>query len=218
MVLGSVSNAHAEGFELGARTGYAIAMGKVVDKTNGDLSDSISGMIPFQLDVGYRVIPKLMVGGYVMYGFGFNGDRLQKLCDSEKAAGIDASCSSHDVRLGLQAQYHFIPDGSVDPWLGAGVGYEWLSFGVEAKANGVSSDISSTGHGFEFINLQGGADFSVAPGFGLGPFLSLSVGQYSTESTSCSGSCLASSSESKDIDKKAMHQWLTLGVRGTFVL
>jgi hypothetical protein len=83
----------------------------------------------------------------------------------------------------------------------------------------VNADVSSTGHGFELINLQGGADFSVAPGFALGPFLSLSVGQYSKASTSCSGNgCSAFDSQSDDIKEKALHEWLTLGVRGTLVL
>ncbi len=221
VVLGGVSPAHAEGFELGARTGYGIPLGKAVDQgTNNDLSDSISGMIPLQLDVGYRVIPSLMVGGYVMYGFGFTGDALSKSCDSLQGLGAtDVSCGVHDVRLGIQAQYHILPKGSVDPWVGAGIGYEWLTFGIDISNAGQSSNVSSTGHGFEFINLQGGADFSVAPGFGLGPFLSLSVGQYSKSSSSCDGSgCDGLNTSSRDIDKKALHQWLTLGVRGTFVL
>jgi outer membrane protein W len=216
VVLGSVSTAQAaEGFELGARVGYGIPMGKVNDDgTNDKLSQAISGMVPLQLDLGYRVIPNLMVGAYFMYGIGFAGDTITKLCDQAKAGGIDATCSAHDVRLGAQVQYHISPDGQIDPWLGAGIGYEWLTFGFE----GAGTTISSTGHGFEFINLQGGADFSVAPNFGLGPFLSLSVGQYSKASGDCSGNCGGITTSSEEIDKKAMHEWLTLGVRGTFVL
>jgi hypothetical protein len=78
-------------------------------------------------------------------------------------------------------------------------------------------DLSSTGKGFEFINLHGGLDFNLSPGFGLGPFLSFSVGQYSSTSTSCSGSCTGLTAESGDVADKAVHQWLLLGVRGTFV-
>jgi hypothetical protein len=221
VVLGAASNAHAEGFELGARIGYGIPLGKISEEstTDNDLSDGISGMIPLQLDLGYRVIPPLMIGGYVMYGFGMTGDALSKSCDRAKSLGADASCSAHDVRLGLQVQYHIMPEGKVDPWVGAGIGYEWLTVGVDLSGGGASQEQSSTGGGFEFINLQGGADFSVAPGFGLGPFLSLSVAQYSTISSSCDGDgCGTIDSVSKDIDKKAMHEWLTLGVRGTFVL
>lgn len=220
VVLGSVSSAHAEGFELGARLGYGIPMGKLADDgADSDLSNYISGMVPLQLDVGYRVIPNLMVGGYFMYGFGITGDSLDKSCDAAKALGVDASCSAHDLRLGLQAQYHFMPEGDVDPWLGAGLGYEWLSFGVDVSSGGVSQKNTITGRGFEFINLQGGVDFPLAPNFGLGPFLSFSVGQYSKASTDCSGTgCDPTDSGSQDIDNKAMHEWLTIGARGTFVL
>lgn len=220
LVLGTVSTARAEGFELGARVGYAFPMGKLSDQgTNNSLADAVSGMVPLQLDIGYRVLPSLMVGGYVMYGFGIVSDTIDKQCDALKALGADATCSAHDVRLGLQAQYHFAPKASLDPWLGAGIGYEWLTFGVHAARAGVSNDTSVTGKGFEFINLQGGVDFAVAPGLGLGPFLSFSVGQYGESSTSCDGAgCDASDSTSQDIDDKALHQWLTLGVRGTFVL
>jgi hypothetical protein len=83
----------------------------------------------------------------------------------------------------------------------------------------MQADQSSTGKGFEFINLQGGLDFKVAPGLALGPFLSFSIGQYSSASVSCSGNaCGGFASASDDIDEKAPHQWLLLGVRGTFVV
>lgn len=219
-VLGSVSNARAEGFELGARLGYGIPMGKITGGTgDNDLSSGISGMVPLQLDLGYRVIPSLMVGGYFMYGFGITGDTIQKICDAGEAAGADVSCSSHDLRLGLQAHYHILPDETVDPWVGAGIGYEWLGFGIDQSVGGASQTVSVLGHGWEFINLQTGADFSLAPGIALGPFLSLSVAQYSKTTTSCDGTgCTADDSMSEDIDKTAMHEWLMLGVRGDFVL
>jgi hypothetical protein len=216
VVLGSVSTAQAaEGFELGARLGYGIPLGKISDQgTNNKLSDNMAGMVPLQLDLGYRVIPSLMVGAYFMYGFGITGGNFADTCDKL----TDTSCSMHDMRLGAQVQYHFMPDQSTDPWLGAGIGYEWLTQSID----GGGGKLSTTVNGFEFINLQGGVDFSVAPNFGLGPFLLFSVAQYGEGSVSCSGAatslCGGGDSVSKDIDKTAMHQWLLLGVRGTFVL
>ena len=229
-VLASVESAHAEGFELGARAGYGIPLGKAeADETvggttvNNDLSKGVSGMIPLQLDVGYRVIPSLMVGGYVMYGFGFLGSQISDSCDKAKAqataTGGDVSCGVHDVRLGIQLNYHFTPDASVDPWIGAGFGYEWLSLSESATVLGQTVDISGTLHGWELLNLQGGVDFSVAPKFGLGPFASFSLAQYGKTSSSCSGSaCGATTTESKDITNTAMHEWLLLGIHGAFVL
>ncbi len=208
--VGAASRAEAkEGFEIGGRLGYAIPMGKTQDDPDADVSDTLSGMIPLQLDIGYRVIPALMVGGYAQYGFGIVGGRLGDLCDASSA-----DCGAHDVRLGVQLQYHLSPSEQIDPWLGAGIGYEWLTY----TTSGGGTDVSTTGHGFEFLMLQGGVDFPVGDGYGIGPFVSFSLGQFGSYSQSCDGQCLGFSGQSGDIDKKALHEWLTLGVRGTFVL
>jgi hypothetical protein len=89
------------------------------------------------------------------------------------------------------------------PWIGAGLGYEWLrlsSSGGEEAVNGTLS-------GFEFVNLQGGVDFKPLDdtNFGVGPFLAFSLAQYST------------AADGGDIRDKTLHEWLNLGVRGTFV-
>jgi Autotransporter beta-domain len=218
-VLGTASSAHAEGFELGARVGYGIPLGEAVEAS--DLSDSVKGLIPLQLDLGYRVTPALSIGGYLMYGIGFLGDQVSDVCDSrDDVPGVSVTCSARDVRVGLQAHYHFAPRKKLDPWLGAGIGYEWLSFGTETSGGGQQVDVSSTGKGFELINLQGGLDFRPAPGLGLGPFLSFSVGQYSSTSASCSGNACGDFAleGDGDIDDKGFHQWLMLGIRGTFVI
>jgi hypothetical protein len=217
-VLGTTSRASAGGFELGARLGYGIPLGKADD--NSDLSDAISGMIPLQLDLGYRVSPAFSIGGYVMYGIGFVGDDISKTCDNaDDVPGVSASCSARDVRLGVQAQFHFLPKKKLDPWLGAGLGYEWTTVSEDIAGGGREADFSLTAKGFEFINLQGGLDFKVAPGVALGPFLSFSIGQYSSTSSSCSGNaCAGLTTDSGDIDDKALHQWLLLGIRGTFVV
>jgi hypothetical protein len=217
-VLGTTSRARAGGFELGARVGYGIPLGKADD--DSDLSDGVSGMVPLQLDLGYRVSPAFSIGGYVMYGIGFAGDDVSKSCDNaDDVPGVDASCTARDVRLGIQGQFHFLPKKKLDPWLGAGIGYEWLTVGADISGGGREADLSTTAKGFEFINLQGGLDFKVAPGLALGPFLSFSIGQYSSTSSSCSGNaCTGITTESGDIDDKAAHQWLLLGVRGTFVV
>jgi hypothetical protein len=217
-VLGTTSSARAGGFELGARAGYGIPLGQADE--DDDLSDGITGMIPLQLDVGYRVTPAFSLGGYAMYGFGIAGDDISEACDDlDDLPGVSASCSTRDVRLGMQAQYHFSPRQDLDPWLGAGFGYEWLTMGFEASGGGEEFDVSVTGKGFEFINLQGGVDFTLAPGFALGPFLSFSVAQYSSTSSSCSGSaCGDGDSDDGDIEEKALHHWLQLGIRGTFVI
>ena len=85
------------------------------------------------------------------------------------------SCSAKDLRLGLNVHYHFSPGESFDPWVGLGAGYEWLV--LDESAGGVS--VSETASGFEFGNLQLGGDFAVAPNFGIGPFFTFTLAQYS---------------------------------------
>jgi hypothetical protein len=194
------------GLELGLRTGYAHAMGKVTDQgTNPNMSNFVTGNVPLWFDLGYRVTPNVLIGGYFQYGFGFPGD----LADGCGESGV--SCSLPVVRLGAQVHYHVQPFEVVDPWFGLGFGYEWATLSAtEANTSG-SLGVS----GFEFVNLQAGISFGLgdAKKFALGPFVAFSLAQYS--SVSCGGILAGRCPE--DVDEKALHEWLTFGVRGTFV-
>ena len=95
------------------------------------------------------------------------------------------------------------------PWVGLGLGYEWM--GVTESTNGGTMTFGE--NGFEFITLQGGGDYFVAPNFAIGPFLSLSFARYSTVTADFAGT-----STSMDVRNPAVHEWLQLGVRGTFSL
>ena len=177
--------------KLGLRLGYGLPSGKL-SSDGGKMSDAFSGQVPIWLDAGYMVTPNVLVGLYGQYGF-----VSVKNCDS------GASCSAHDLRIGVQGQYHFTPDQSIDPWLGLGVGYE--SLGFSESAGGLSVDGSAKG--WEFLNLQGGVDFQVIPALTVGPFLSFSLDQFS--STTLAGT-------SADISSKALHEWIVFGAKGTF--
>jgi outer membrane protein W len=174
--------------KLGLRLGYGIPMGDAAK--DASLSDSVSGMIPIWLDLGYMVTPNIMVGLYGHYGIVMLNSDISDACDA-----ADVDCSASSIRFGLQGQYHVSPGESVNPWFGLGIGYEMLNFKSPV------GDANTTG--FEFANLQAGADFAVADNIGLGPFASFSLGQFS-------------SVEGEDIEEKAMHMWLVLGVRGMF--
>jgi hypothetical protein len=195
------------GIDLGLRTGYGFAMGSAVK--NGDLSDGVKGQVPIWVDAGYRFTPNIMAGLYFSYGFGIKGDHL---CPSP------LDCSVHDMRLGVQGQYRFSPDQDWDPWLGVGLGFEWLGTSADGSAGGVHASASTTFSGFEFLDLQGGADYSISEQFGLGPFISFSLAQYNSASTSCSGAAAGVCGADGDIHDKALHEWLMLGLRGVFVL
>jgi opacity protein-like surface antigen len=201
------ARAEDTGFEAGLRVGYGIPLGDAV--ANGKLSDAIEGQFPFIIDVGCRVIPNLFVGLYGQYGFAWARGDNADVCDSSG----DISCSAHDIRLGIEAQFHFRPRQDLDPWIGIGLGFEWLSASIESG----STELSSTLSGFEFFNLQAGLDIAVAEHFYLGPFLNLSLAQFSSLSVECSSvSCNGQFGVSGDIEDKAMHEWLLIGVRGAY--
>lgn len=175
------------GVEVGSRLGYSFPTGDI--RSGLALTNVVSGMVPLQLDLGYRVNPTWFVGVYGQYGFVLLKD-----------ATCATHCSAHDVRFGLEAQYHLMPLKAVDPWAGLGVGYELLP--VSGSIGGQSA--SQTLKGMEFVNLSFGADFKIAPALGVGPFLGLSIGEFS------------SFGDLGAISGKGVHLWLTLGVRSVF--
>jgi hypothetical protein len=189
------------GVELGVRTGYSLPFGKGGADATRDLKEGIAGAIPLWLDLGYRINPQFMVGGYFLYGFGFLGDYIDQLCSN-------ADCSTHDIRAGAQLQFHAMPRGPSDPWVGVGVGYEWLTWSI--ASGGLEGSI--TGSGFQFVNFQAGLDLLLgdSPAAAIGPFLDFSIGEFSD--VSCSGPVLCPT----NVDT-TNHEWLTLGVRGRFV-
>jgi len=192
------------GFGVSLRLAYGVPAGMTTDAAGDDLSRVLSGSLPIQLDLGYRFTPHVSVAVFGQYGFGFTGSDLDSVC-----ASTGVNCSGRVVRAGVEGFWHFMPGNHVDPWLGLGLGYEWMT--VTAEQGGVSADFSA--HGWEFLNLQVGADWLVARSFGLGPFLQVSFSQYGTQEASQGGQ-----SQSQDIQNTAVHEWVQIGLRGTFNL
>ena len=184
--------------QLGARIGYGLAMGDLGGDVGEPLamSDFQSSQIPLQLDVAYRLSEKLAVGGYFSYGFGSVGDAMDEDC---RAFGVD--CTASSMRAGAQVLYAFSPGKQWNPWAGAGLGYEWNT--VEAGSD------EFVFKGWEYLNLQGGLDYKLSEQFSAGPYLMLAIGQY--DEAEILG-------ESGDVPEKAMHSWLSFGVRGRFDL
>jgi outer membrane protein W len=206
-LLCTTARAEGTGFEASLRVGYGIPLGDV--EKNSKLSDGIGGEVPLIIDIGYRVIPNLFVGLYGQYAFGWVSGVFSDACD----ASSQISCSAHDMRLGVEGHFHFMPGEKLDPWVGLGIGYEWL--GISASGRG--AEASSTISGFEFVNLQAGLDIAVAEHFYVGPFVTLTIAQSSSVSVDCgSGQCGSQFEGNGDIKDKALHEWLLLGVRGAY--
>lgn len=178
---------------VGARTGYSIPLGS--GDASEKMSDLVSGQIPLQLEVNYRLqqAPQVTIGGYFSYGFGGVAGATKDLCDF-----YGQSCSSSSLRFGAQLAYDVAPLGApTKPWVGVGLGYEQI------KLKG-AQDI--TIRGTEFLNFQAGHDWRVGATGEIGPFVSFALGQYSE---------MAVGGQSGTLADKKMHEWFTIGVRGT---
>jgi hypothetical protein len=191
-VLALVPTVSQAQFSLGLRLGFAPAGGDADGSIA--MSDLVKSQIPVQVDAMFGVSPQLALGGYLSYGVGQVGDGMQDLCDA-----FAADCSASNVRVGVQGIYSFVgaAPSQMVPWIGAGFGLEVLSF----EGNAGSADST----GWEFLNLQGGADFKVSEKASFGPYAQISFGQYT-------------SIEGNDIAEKEMHQWFNFGIRGKFDL
>jgi len=201
------------GFEIGVRTGYAFAAGNrgaTPTQTDQPVGDYVAGEVPLWLDVGYRLNADFYLGGFAQYGFGIVNDDRQDLCRN-----ANVNCSASDTRLGVMGRYHLPVGSPLSPWLGFGVGYEWATFSLNQSLIG-SSNTDATWSGFEFANLQIGADYHVAPKVALAPFVSVSFGQFrhaSTETTTA----MTTTTMDEDVTQTAVHEWILIGVRAAFM-
>jgi hypothetical protein len=188
------------GFALGLRAGYGLPIGKT-SAGAGNLSESVTGIIPLQLDAGYFLTSKLYLGGSFQFAPGlFAGD-----CPEE------ASCSVSVMRIGVNLAYHVSPFKKVDPWVGLGVGYEIFKLSASQELGGQTFKSSTTATGLEFAALQGGVDFKVNKHFAVGPFVTFTVGQYTS-----AGFSDGEDSISQDIEEKAIHSWLMGGLKAQY--
>jgi hypothetical protein len=206
-VIGHAASAEekASGVALGVRAAYGVPMGPATSANGDDLQKSISGGIPLWFDLGYRVSPRLYIGAFFIYEFGFLGSEISA-CQS----GGGVSCDIHDIVFGGNLQLHIRPGKRFDPWIGGGAGYELLSFSASANGRGASASIS----GFQLLDLQVGGDLRFSSSFVLGPFLSLSFGQYD----SMSRTDVQGNKADMCITNTAVHEWLLIGVRGQYAL
>jgi hypothetical protein len=192
------------GLELGVRVGYGVPFGTSGDTTS--MSDAIKGMIPFWADVGYRIDSNWYLGGFFQFGLGLLPSNAQQAgCNIQ---GV--SCSENNLRFGVNVHYHILPNQTLDPWVGIGAGYEILN--ISASAQGISTSVST--RGFEFGNAQLGLDYKVSSAFGVGPFVTFTIAQFSDLSASLNGQDV----QGVGITNKKIHEWLIFGLRGVFDL
>ncbi len=175
------------------RGGWAWSMGEAVASVG--MAETVSAQVPLQLDALWRR-GSLAVGAYASYGFGIGG------CDP------GARCTASSVRVGAEAAWTFRASrAGLEPWAGAGAGYEWTT----RRSERAGTRLEWAYRGVEVLSLQGGADFRVHRAIAVGPFVMLSIVRYARVSLDT-----PVESSSREIGGKSFHEWLELGVRGTF--
>ena len=189
------------GFQLALRTGYMVPFGQVDQSLS--MGDAYSGQVPLMIDVGWKFIPQLFVGLYGGLGFGGTSGQVASECNQ-----IQATCLTASLRLGIEAQYFFLPAEKVNPWVGYGIGLE--STGFSATANGQSASLATAG--WEFGHFMVGVDFRLSKDIGIGPLLDFSLGQYSHAGVQAPGQ----SQQNYSISDQALHEWLLIGGRVVF--
>jgi hypothetical protein len=181
--------------ELGLRLGYASASGEA--STGTSMSEVAKSAVPIQLDALWRFGERFAAGLYSSYGFGQLSSSVSDQCG---AAG--ASCSVSATRLGAEGIWTFTDvSPRYLPWLGAGIGYEWVREGASIGSRSGVQHLS----GWEYLNVQGGADVRVARKVAVGLYAQYAFGQYSRL-------------DGSTIQSKGFHQWLGAGLRGTYDL
>jgi hypothetical protein len=203
------------GVQVGARVGFGVGTGSVY-KDFG-VSEGSNGFVPVVVDVGARVIPELYIGAY-----GGWAHVIPKTNQTSCPEGY--SCSVNDWRFGVEADWHFMPRVSYDPYIGLSTGWDILHNSVSGSTQlptpaglaPANVEANVTDSGWEIVGLHLGADFRLGRALALGPFFTATLGRY-TNRTGTTTVSVGPQSQSKDAPdvEHAMHEYYMLGVRGT---
>ena len=189
------------GFEIAFRSGVLIPVGNL--SSGSKLKDAFGLQFPLWVDLGYRW-DKYFVGAYGQYAFGLVGGQVD--CGP-------ATCSAGAFRAGFELQMHPNGRGSVDPWLGIGFGYEW-DMVHESMFNGATYVTGSvTVHGWDIARIGAGVDFALTRGLHIGPFVEATVSEFVK-----AGVSFPNYEYSNEIPSKAVHSWISIGVKITGLL
>lgn len=196
------------GFQGALRLGFMFPGGRATGEDRDLLSSRYSWQLPITLDLGVKPSPHVFVGTYMGFSKGAEGNdtRIEGYCDDDdEDFENDISCDSYTLRIGLQAQYHALPDQRWNPWIGYGFGYILANQSIEDRERSRSEDTTVTG--LTYAQISGGIDFRSA--LGVGPYGEVSIGRFNSTHTVIDNEDTFQGA----IDERAIHYWLTIGVR-----
>jgi hypothetical protein len=200
-------------FEMGARLGLSLPNGDYATGLSVTQANPTKGWpamkpgVPILFDVGARVASHWFVGAFAQYGF--------LATDCGQMPNVKLDCNAHDVRAGLVVRYHFAPRGRVDPWVGWGLGYEWLSTSMTGTDAQTTASIDHSFNGWNLIDATLGLDITSASSFSFGPYAEITYGTFVNHDANARVGT-QSSAMSENIPSTSQHQWISVGVRGAF--
>lgn len=183
--------ARADGsIQLSARAGVAKPFGDIGDGVK--LTDSVDWAFPLDAQLQFRILKQLSIGAYGRYA----PTSVKSTC---------SGCTLNDIGFGGVLEYRFSEKLEGGPWLGVSGGYEMLK--ADKPSGTGSAKVSSTISGLEGA-VSAGADFELG-GLTLGPYVQLSLGQFSK---------VSAAGASSSISSKGMHGFFGAGIRLSLLL
>lgn len=152
-------------------------------------------------ELGVRVTPQLLLGGYLGAGVGEAGPGFDAICSSR-------DCGAWSARIGLMAQFQFAPWSTVSPWIGYGIGF--AAANVSGDVPGSRFDYSYAG--IDLGRISAGLDFRPGGPVGIGLFAEWTFGVYRAYRQSEQGVTIADGS----LPEQTVHQWFSIGPRISF--
>jgi hypothetical protein len=173
--------------ELGVATGYTRGHGPAAGAMMPDLQDLAGNGGAVQVDVGWRIDSRWMVGTYAEVG------RL--------AAGEPGTDGMTSVAAGIQGQLHLAPAARLDPWIGVGAGWRglWLEHAMGTHAM----------QGVDLARIQVGLDYRVSGRLAVAPVLGFAVTELLSEKR-------PGASGYSDVEDRQTGHFVFAGVSGRF--
>jgi hypothetical protein len=187
---------------IGLQAGYAFTGGDIYKAQA--LSSYVNGQIPFSIDAGYRFFRRLTIGGYAEVG--------PTLLEESSGAVHSVYDDIGRAALGVQIVWNFIPNATLQPWAGIGVGWEGMDLSHIMDLDTMPVIRTYKYRGIEFTRLLTGIDYRVARWLSIGPAVTIGFGRYKK----CIVRELGSDTK-VTLDEPAIHEWVSLSFRGSIV-
>lgn len=146
--------------ELSLGLGYGQGLGPVASGVSR-LQEFGNAGSTLQLEMGWRIDPNFMVGGYGEASL-FDGGSL---LDSNHATSLAA---------GIQGQFHVMPGRKYDPWVG--VGFGWRGYWASRSTIGTEKL-----QGLDLARVRVGVDYRVSPTVAVGPVFGITLTDFLSE-------------------------------------